>query len=189
MRKIDRSALIGNTYGKWTVTGFPKTQNLRHPAVLCRCECGRESSISVDNLLSGKSKGCRDCSGRNGSANPAWKGYKDIPHVYFTIMMRSAQARGLVVNVTIEDLQVAWDRCGGKCVLTGLPIELKGKKSGNTASIDRIDPAHGYEPWNIQWVHKDVNLMRNKFTLDYFIRMCALVADRGNSGRRCAAGS
>lgn len=113
----------------------------------------------------------------------------DIPHAYFTILRRSARARGLSVNVTIEDLQVAWDRCNGKCVLTGLPIELKGKNSDNTASIDRIDPAQGYEPWNIQWVHKDVNLMRNRFTLDYFVRMCALVAYMGSPDRRCAAGS
>lgn len=189
MKKVDRSDLVGKSFQRWTVTGFPKTQNLRHPHAVCRCSCGRESLVLIGNLVSGKSKGCRSCSGKSGSDNPSWKGYMEIPHAYFTILKRSARDRGLVVNVTIEDLQDAWERSGGFCTLTGLPIELKGKRTGSTASLDRIDPSQGYEPWNIQWVHKDVNLMRNRFDLSYFLRMCDLVVSHHASKKRRAAGS
>lgn len=118
------------------------------------------------------------CRGRDGAKNPSWKGTRDIPHAYFTILKRGAAERGLTVNITIDDLQAEWERCGGVCAMTGLPINLKGKRRGQTASVDRIDPAHGYEPWNIQWVHKDVNLMRNRFDVGYFVDMCRLVTSK-----------
>lgn len=189
MRKIDRSGLLGQSFGKWLVIGFPKTQNLRHPFVLCRCECGREKDVHINNLISGKSSGCRLCAGMTGSSNPAWKGHKDIPHTYFTILKRSAAARNLSVAITIEDLQVEWERCGGVCALTGLPIKMDPKSGIRTASLDRIDPDSGYEPGNIQWVHKDVNLMRNKFGVAYFVEICRLVAEKNQPDRLIAAGS
>ena len=48
-----------------------------------------------------------------------------------------------------------------------------------TASVDRIDPKRGYEEDNLQFVHKDVNLMKNRFDEPYFIEMCKLIV--GNS--------
>ena len=39
-----------------------------------------------------------------------------------------------------------------------------------------IDNSKGYEIGNVQWVHKDINMMRNKYDITYFIKMCRLVA-------------
>lgn len=46
-----------------------------------------------------------------------------------------------------------------------------------TASLDRIDSSKGYIKGNIQWVHKDINKMKNNYNQAYFINLCALVVD------------
>ena len=58
-----------------------------------------------------------------------------------------------------------------KCALSGIEISFKNK----TASVDRKDNNKGYDKSNIQLVHKDINLMRNKFTIEYFKNLCELV--------------
>ena len=74
-----------------------------------------------------------------------------------------------------------------KCALTGVYIDLtESRKSFNvdfelmTASIDRIDSKKGYEPNNIQWVHKDINRMKWAFPQNQFIEMCQLVINHAN---------
>lgn len=42
-------------------------------------------------------------------------------------------------------------------------------------SIDRIDSSVGYVEGNMQWVHKDVNRMKQEFSESYFIETCRLV--------------
>jgi hypothetical protein len=47
----------------------------------------------------------------------------------------------------------------------------------HTASLDRIDSSKGYCEDNVQWVHKDINRMKNTFDQDYFISLCKLIAE------------
>lgn len=49
-----------------------------------------------------------------------------------------------------------------------------------TASIDRIDSSNGYIEDNIQWVHKDVNMMKQKMTNIELIEMCKLIVENNN---------
>ena len=56
---------------------------------------------------------------------------------------------------------------------------IKGKydyKNAN-ASLDRIDPNIGYKRDNIQWVHKDINRMKQHYPEVYFVEMCGKVTD------------
>ena len=72
-----------------------------------------------------------------------------------------------------------------KCALSGLELsfpKINGDQS-YTASIDRIDSSLGYIEGNVQWVHKDINIMKNKYDQDYFIQMCKLISE--NSGGAC----
>ena len=46
------------------------------------------------------------------------------------------------------------------------------------ASLDRLDITKGYETGNVQWVHKHANIMRNVYSIDYFIHLCHLVAEK-----------
>jgi hypothetical protein len=62
-----------------------------------------------------------------------------------------------------------------KCALSGIPIGFQDR-SGSTASLDRIDNSKGYVIGNVQWVHKDVNIMKHTHSQDYFIGLCATIA-------------
>ena len=57
--------------------------------------------------------------------------------------------------------------------MTGMHISLEYKEQ--TASFDRIDNSKGYEVGNIQWVHKEINMMRGTLSVDRFIELCEFV--------------
>jgi hypothetical protein len=78
-------------------------------------------------------------------------------------------------------MQEAWDlflKQDKKCALSGWPLEFPVGRSihGGTASLDRINSNKGYTSDNVQWVHKDINKLKNAFDQDYFIQMCKAVA-------------
>jgi hypothetical protein len=49
-------------------------------------------------------------------------------------------------------------------------------ESETTASLDRIDSSKGYIEGNLQWVHKDVNIMKMDLSQVEFIDYCVKVA-------------
>lgn len=57
------------------------------------------------------------------------------------------------------------------CALSHLPLEMK-----STASLDRIDNARGYIKGNVQWVHKDINFMKQDLSQEEFIEYCQLIS-------------
>jgi len=78
------------------------------------------------------------------------------------------------------DLDIVWawnlyKKQNKKCALTGLPIGFGKHNEETTASLDRINSFNGYVNGNVQWVHKDVNVMKNIFPVKYFVSMCGLV--------------
>ena len=42
-------------------------------------------------------------------------------------------------------------------------------------SVDRIDSSKGYIIDNIRWIHKDINVMKNSFSDEYFTYLCKLI--------------
>lgn len=174
----DDSADIGRKFNRWTVigTGF-LSDCKKHRAYIVRCLCGATAKVNKHSLFGGKSGGCMKCRTLYGNHNPKWRGYGAVPQNTYSIMCRSAKARGLAVGVSIEDLQEQYEKQAGKCALTGIPIRIGSGKTGREASVDRIDSSKGYIKDNIQWVHKDVNRMKNKFDEGYFLRMCKAVVE------------
>ena len=45
-----------------------------------------------------------------------------------------------------------------------------------SASLDRIDNTKGYVAGNVQWLHKDINWMKGRFTQPRFLALCRAVA-------------
>lgn len=178
----DDSEYLGKTLGNWSVIGTGFSVG-KHRAFVVRCKCGAHGKINKASIVRGLSTKCKNCRALAGDKNPKWRGHKDVPQHTYSIMCRAAAVRGIPVEVTIEDLQEQYEKQGGRCALTGLPIRIGSLKTGREASVDRIDNARGYTKDNIQWVHKDVNLMKNKFNEDYFYGMCKLVVN--NREARC----
>jgi hypothetical protein len=85
--------------------------------------------------------------------------------------IKSAKSRNIEWNLTEEEM---FENYNGFCSLTKLPLSLKYKAT--TASLDRINNDLGYIKGNIQWVHINVNMMKNKYTQEEFIEVCKLVA-------------
>ena len=88
-----------------------------------------------------------------------------------------ARQRAIAVKVTIQEawqLYLSQDR---RCALTGIEIGFAPSacRPNGTASLDRIDSSGDYEIGNIQWVHKDVNLMKREMSQDRFFEICCLV--------------
>jgi len=103
--------------------------------------------------------------------NPAWKGYKEIPFSWFSkYFERKGKKR--VGTIKIKDVYDLWIKQDKKCALSGLEIDFIKRKNGISASIDRIDSDQEYNIENIQLVHKDVNLMKNHFSQEYFFNIC-----------------
>jgi archaellum component FlaC len=66
------------------------------------------------------------------------------------------------------------------CALSGLPIKFaraNKRTSETSASLDRIDSTKNYVEGNVQWVHKEVNIMKNVYNQEHFIEMCKLIAN------------
>jgi hypothetical protein len=96
--------------------------------------------------------------------------------------MTGAKDRNLEFAITKEYIMQLLEDQQGRCALSGIDIEvpkitsLNGFAVAPTASLDRIDNTKGYTPGNVQWVHKDLNMMKRSYTQERFIELCKLVA-------------
>lgn len=121
---------------------------------------------------------CRKCANtktnksvsRKGSENAAWTGYKDIPGKVFSRLKNGAKQRNIEVTITIEDIYSQYIKQLKKCAFTGVPLEF-----GLDASVDRINSRESYHVWNIQIVHKTLNMMKKDMPNDLFISWCRMV--------------
>ena len=113
---------------------------------------------------------------RAGKYNKCWTGYKDLSGKYWAIITCSARLRKLKFDVDRKYLYDLFEQQNRRCALTNLPLTL-GRLEEQTASLDRIDSLQGYVKGNVQWVSKEVNIMKNKFGQDYFVNICKLVAE------------
>ena len=147
-----------------------------HTKWLCQCECGSPTKwINKENIIKGLSSGCKECytSRHSGSSNPNWKGHKNIPASLVSRIKFGAESRGIKYSLSNDYLDSLWIESKEQCSLSGLSIEI-----GTTASLDRIDSSKGYSRGNVQWVHKNINLMKRSIDQAEFIDICRQVADK-----------
>lgn len=94
-----------------------------------------------------------------------------------------AKSKGISYALTYEDLLTAYRKQGGQCAISGEPLELVTRMNytdiaqhPNRASIDRIDPARGYTPENIQWTCTIGNLAKGYYSTQQIIEWALAVA-------------
>jgi hypothetical protein len=152
----------------------------------CQCECGKQRIVRRSNLLRLVVKGCEDCGGQhryfgNGSQRIPPLHYKKVTQSTFYRISKGAKERHIEFSVSMQYMGDLFEFQGELCALSGLPIQMPMRsrdtyKLSNLASLDRIDNSKGYVEGNVQWVHKDINYMKQWFSQDHFISMCAAVA-------------
>lgn len=137
----------------------------------CVCDCGNITVVYINSLTRGLTTSC-GCYQKE----VVYKGYKELGGQQWSRIKHQAKLRNLTVTLTIQQAWYLYEKQNRKCALSGVSIELKanykGKESNNTASLDRIDNSKGYSIDNVQWVHKTINIMRNKLTVNEFIDFC-----------------
>jgi hypothetical protein len=149
--------------------------------VIGSCVCGNPVRIYLHNLLYGSSRGCGCLLRLKRNKNTRWTGCGDISGNYWNRVVRSASKRDLGLEISIEFAWELYLKQDGKCALTGLPIDFGEGTTRTcviTASLDRKDSKFGYTENNIQWIHKDVNRMKNMFEESYFIEICKMIAEK-----------
>jgi len=183
--------LSGKAFGCWTVIRKVGASRNGHRLYECLCQCGNKKQVFGCHLRDGTSNSC-GCNLRKGRRHKQWRGHGDISgNLWDSIKRGASGGKGrrtpILFDLTIEqawDLFIKQDR---KCALTGLPLTINYcRKTGkpHDASLDRIDSAKGYTPDNVQWVHKDINRMKNAYAQDYFIEMCSFVTKNAELGIR-----
>jgi len=89
---------------------------------------------------------------------------------------KNSKNRRIEWDITIDEMFSIYN---GKCALTSWDICID--YTNCTASLDRIDSSKGYSIHNIQWVHTMVNMCKNKYKLEDFIKMCVSVSKNVNN--------
>lgn len=170
----------GLKISSWTISGpiecIRTSGKNYHTKWLCQCECGSSPKwINKESLMKGLTSGCKECytNRHSGSNNPNWKGHKEIPSSLVTKIKFGAESRGIKYSLSNDYLNSLWIESNKKCSLSGIDIEIN-----KNASLDRIDSSKGYIRGNVQWVHKNVNIMKRSIPQKEFIEICRLIADK-----------
>lgn len=155
---------IGDKVGNLTVIDYI-TKNKRS-LIKLRCDCGNEiiRRAYIDKNMT-NSCGCQP--------NGSWQGIGEISGTIFHYINQGAKARNLDITITKEYIWELYLKQNKKCKLSGVNIGFNPR----TASLDRIDNSKGYIEGNVQWVHKDINLMRMQLSVDSFINWCKLISN------------
>ena len=106
---------------------------------------------------------------------PCFKGHKELGGKKWERIKRDAKKRGLVFDLDIKDTYDLFLSQKRKCALSGTPIYFSTIVKENTASLDRKNSLKGYVDGNVQWVHKDVNIMKRDLTDKRFVDVCKMV--------------
>jgi hypothetical protein len=154
----------------------------RHDGKWCKpcASCGVEQeylrrNYAIHSFLLGKE--CKACSNKK-TENSSRGFYNGIRSSWVTKCRIGAETRGIEWSLTEEDIWALYVQQDGVCNLSGIPIGWATVGQKHTASLDRIDSAQGYTANNVQLLHKDVNMMKQAFSQDHFVALCASVADK-----------
>ena len=77
-------------------------------------------------------------------------------------------SRGHKILITKEQAAELFVNQGRKCAISGVDLVLKADADEITASLDWIDSDGDYKLGNVQWIHKEINKMKNDLSEEKF---------------------
>jgi hypothetical protein len=141
--------------------------------IIIKCHCGIIKTIWRTSFKKYKHCGCQT---KKGIEHHAYKGYYNIPASLYDRVKNRAGTANIPFEITIEDMYELFKQQNGKCALTGIQLVITTSTVKGNASLDRIDNSLGYIKGNVWWLDKDINMMKNKYSLNKFINLCHLVS-------------
>lgn len=129
-----------------------------------------------DNYI--KTTGCKNC------LNKGLEEY-NFPIWFVRRIKNTIKRKKITFNLSYEYLYLLYKKQQNICALSGLKINLVDRwkdYKNNTASLDRIDSSKGYIEGNVQFVHKDINFMKQSLSQKDFIYYCQKIA-KYNKGK------
>ena len=176
--------ISGVRFGKLVALNYVETiNNLRR--YLCQCDCGNQKIVIKKLLVRGDTTSCGCEWFKSNVKHPSWRGHGDIPLDFFNTIKRGAIQRNIEFNIPIEYIWDLFLYQNKKCALSGLDIKFsltrKNRTLQRTCSLDRKDSSRGYTNDNVQWVHKKINIMKNKPLDKDFIYFRLMVANKNKN--------
>lgn len=187
--------LLGQLFDRLTVVRYVGNDKFQKCIWECKCKCGNSSNVRGSDLIQQKVKSCGCLLSESSRENiklslikypksAGFKGIGDLTGGYISQIKHGALIRNIEYSVSKEYLWDLYLTQNRKCAMTGLNIYFGlfggGKRWGKrdqTASLDRIDSLKGYVEGNVQWVHKDVNIMKQDFSVGELLNYCKLIVD------------
>lgn len=148
----------------------------------CTCKCGKKVDVLMSNIRRGATRSC-GCFKKDivklGVNNPNWNGIGDISGTLFKNLKNSAKNRKLEFDLDKEYLWDLFLKQEKKCAISGVELFFGSVdiKFTRNASLDRIQNDIGYIKGNVQWVHKDINIMKHIHSLSDFIEICKTITE------------
>jgi len=168
----------GDKFNKLTIVNPFYGQN-KHSNNLCECicDCGKTTILSAHQITSGKTKSCGCLKTRRRAGR--FSGCGEIYGEFWYHIQYNAKRRKIKFDISIEDAWSLFLKQNRKCAISGLPLTFHSasKVWDGNASLDRIDSTKGYVSGNIQWLHKDINWMKQDYSQREFVNYCRAVAN------------
>lgn len=107
--------------------------------------------------------------------------FGEISGIYLWSIKRHAKERNIPFNLNTKDMWELFLKQKKKCAISGIRLFFTTSKKDyqthkeQTASLDRKDSNKGYTIDNVQWVHKDINWMKNNFPEDKFFNWIKII--------------
>jgi hypothetical protein len=149
----------------------------------CKCDCGKIITVPTNTINKKTIKSC-GCD-RVWKYHPKKDYLEGLKAIVWNRIVYGAEKRDLEITISPKYLYELYLKQNKSCALSGLYIEMQSKaRVPGTASLDRIDNSLGYIEGNVQWVHKDINQMKNKHNQEHFIKLCTSISDfQKNKGK------
>lgn len=185
---VDYTGKISGCYevlGFDSIKVFPGGQKRQHWKVRC-IKCNNIKVLSWDKIIGKHQSGCAKCvrTRFGGSKSWHWNNTKveNVPANYMHAIEGSAKKRkNIPVNISREYIDKLFQKQKGKCAYTGYDLWFSKKGILGTASLDRIDSSKGYIEGNVQWVHKDVNVIKWNLSHEKFLEICKLITENNKN--------
>jgi hypothetical protein len=164
--------LVGQRFGLLTVKRFAERKSGQRCQWVCVCECGNEKIVPAIRLKNGQTKSCGCAWRKIGEESCRWKGFEEISGKFWSKIQHSAVSRKLSFTLSKQEVWDLFIKQNRLCALSSIPLVM-----GDNASIDRIDSFKGYSLDNVQWIDKQVNIMKWSLSQKAFRGLCQKIVD------------